>query len=193
MKNRTGHALMEFLMATAVVAAIGMVVVAILSSTLRGTKKTDIISSIRINGNQAIVQMTRLTKFAKEFEGVSKDGSPNSYSLSCVVEKVMVPTPTPTPILYKYLKFIAEDGGEIIFSCDEGNKTIASNSASLIDTNVVEVLPNKCWFTCIQNRVSNTPIVRVYFELKQAGTATFAESQFFIPFETSFLLKNLAK
>jgi hypothetical protein len=96
-------------------------------------------------------------------------------------------------VRYKYLKFIAEDDGEIIFRCNDVDATIASNGASLIDIDTVKVSDNKCWFTCSQDRLTSRPVVGIYFQLRQKGESTFAESQFSIPFETSVVFKNLVK
>ena len=187
-----GYTLIEFVMVMIVVSVIGVIIMSILSSTLRGTKKTNVISSIRTSGNQAITQMAKLIRFAKKFEGVSKNGTINTYVLDCT-QTVIGLTPTPTPVAYKYLKFKAEDDGQIIFTCDDANSTIASNTASLIDTDIVKVADNNCWFTCNQDRVTTNPVIRVYFELRQAGDSAFPESQFSIAFETSVVLKNLVK
>lgn len=187
--NSKGFTLIEFLTVVVVIASIGIIIVGILTSALRGTNKTNIVNLVRQNGNQAVVQMTRTIEYARSLYGVSMDG--NSYTVNCV-HGVPAPTPTPTPTQYKYLKITAFDGGKIIYSCT--SNSIASNSASLIDTNSVKMVPNKCWFTCTQERVTSNPIIGIKFQLMQsAPTGGFVESKASIPFETSITFKNLIK
>jgi len=185
-----GYTLVEVLVAVIVVIAIGVIIVSILSSTLRVTRKTNVVSSIRTSGNQAITQMAKLMKFAKKFEGVSTNDI--TYVLDCTHD-VVAPTPTPTPVPYKYLKFKGEDDSEIKFWCDDTNDTIILNTVSLLDIDTVKVANDKCSFTCSQDRLSTNQVITVYFQLRQAEDSTFAESQFSIPFETSVVLKNLVK
>lgn len=188
--NSKGFTLIEFLTVVVVIASIGLIIVGILTSALRGTNKTNIVNLVRQSGNQAVVQMARMIEYAQGFDGVSMDG--NSYTVNCVQEGVLALTPTPTPIQHKYLKITAFDGGKIIYSCT--SNSIASNSASLIDTNSVKMVPNKCWFTCTQERVTSNPIIGIKFQLMQsAPTGAFVESKASIPFETSITFKNLIK
>jgi prepilin-type N-terminal cleavage/methylation domain-containing protein len=187
--NSKGFTLIEFLTVVVVIASIGLIIVGILTSALRGTNKTNIVNLVRQSGNQAVVQMARMIEYAQGFDGVSMDG--NSYTVNCV-QGVLAPTPTPPPTQYKYLKITAFDGGKIIYSCI--SNYIASNSASLIDTNSVKMVPNKCWFTCTQERVTSNPIIGIKFQLMQsAPTGGFVESKASIPFETSITFKNLIK
>ena len=187
--NSKGFTLIEFLTVVVVIASIGIIIVGILTSALRGTNKTNIVNLVRQSGNQVVIQMTKMIEYAESFDGVSVDGT--SYTVNCV-QGVLAPTPTPVPIQYKYLKITAFDGGKIIYSCTPNS--IASNSASLIDTNSVKIVPNKCWFTCTQERVTSNPIIGIKFQLMQiAPTGAFVESKASIPFETSITFKNLIK
>lgn len=194
-KSQKGFTLIEFLTVTVVIASIGLVIVGILTSALRGTNKTNVVNTVRQNGNQAIIQMTRTIEYAKSFDGVSVDGS--TYTVNCVQATVLTPTPTPTPTLYKYLKITAFDGGKIIYSCmsmpTPTPSYIASNSASLIDINSVKLVTDGCWFTCMQERVTSNPIIGIKFQLMQSGTSTFVENTASIPFETSITFRNLIR
>lgn len=193
MKNilivKKGFTLIEFLTVTVVIASIGLVVVGILTSSLRGTNKTNIVNTVRQNGNQAVSQMTRMIEYAKSFDGVSLDGL--NYTVDCVKAAVIAPTPTPTPTQYKYLKITAFDGGEITYSCTVDS--IASNSASLIDTQSVIAIQDKCWFTCAQDRTTSNPIIGIKFQLIQSVKSIFTENAASIPFDTSITFKNLIK
>lgn len=183
-----GFTLIEFIVVSAVVGTIGLVIVGILTSALRGTKKTNVVNLIRQNGNQALVQMTRTIEYAKGFGGVSIDQK--SFSVDCMQVQVAALTPTPVPIRYKYLKITAFDGGEIVYQC--GSEFIASNSATIIDSNSVRLVADACWFTCTKERITSNPIIGIKFQLVQK-TGTYVESTASIPFETSVTFKNLIK
>ena len=191
-KLKKGFTLIEFLTVTVVISSIGLVIVGILTSSLRGNNKTNIVNLVRINGNGAIVQMTKTIKYAKSFDGVSLNGDPNSYTTNCVQNPVPTPTPTLAPIKYSYVKITAFDQGQVIFSCTSDNK-IASNGALLIDANAVSVVPGKCWFTCTQERATSYPIIGISFQLMQSATNVFAENTASVPFETSVSFRNLVK
>lgn len=187
-KGTAGFTLIEFIVVSAVVGTIGLVIVGILTSTLRGTKKTNVVNLIRQNGNQALVQMTRTIEYAKGFEGVSIDQK--SFSVDCIQTQVAALTPTPTPIRYKHLKITAFDGEEIIYECKP--EFIASNRASIIDSNSVRLVEDACWFTCTKERITSNPIIGIKFQLMQK-TSGYVESTASIPFETSVTFRNLIK
>ena len=195
MNKLRGFTIVEFLVVTVVIASIGLVIVGILTSSLRSTNKTNIVNIVRVNGNGAIIQMTRAIEYAENFEGVSLDGV--TYKTDCTQVVVPTSTPTPTPTQYTFVKITAFDGGQVIFSCtsppDPTPQAIASNSASLIDINAVSVVPGKCWFTCNQDRVTSNPIIGISFQLQQTLKSPFAEKTASIPFETSVTFRNLGK
>lgn len=198
MKHINGFTLVEFLTVTVVISSIGLVIVGILSSALRGTNKTNIVNTVRQSGNQAIIQMKRTIEYARSFDGVSVDGTASSYTTNCVEPSVIAPSPTPSPVKYKYLKITAFDGGKITYSCTSASDpiplTIASNSASLIDkTSVKLVPPNVCWFTCQQERITSNPIIGIKFQLMQSGASALVETTASIPFETSVAFRNLIR
>ncbi len=184
-----GFTIIEFLIVIVVIGSIGLVIVGILTSALRGTNKTNIVNTVRQNGNQALIQMTRMIEYSRRFDGVSVDGA--IYALNCMQAPVPAPTPTPTPTQYKYLKIIAFDGGQITYSCTSGS--IASNSASIIDKNSVKLVTGKCWFTCIQERVTSNHIIGIKFQLIQKAENAYVENTASIPFETSVTFRNLIK
>lgn len=183
-KGIAGFTLIEFIVVSAVVGTIGLVIVGILTSALRGTKKTNVVNLLRQSGNQALVQMTRTIEYAERFDGVSVNDK--NYTVNCV----QTPVPTSTPTKYKYLKITAFDGEEIIYECKP--EFIASNSVSIIDSNSVKLVPNACWFTCTKERITSNPIIGIKFQLVQK-TSGYVESTASIPFETSVTFKNLIK
>lgn len=188
-KSSFGFTLIEFLIVIVVIGSIGLVIVGILSAALRGTNKTNIVNAVRQNGNQAIIQMTKMIEYAKSFDGKSEDG--NSFDSDCTQTQVLPLTPTPTPAKYKSLKITAIDGGQIIYSCE--SFSIASNKVSLINTNSVMLVQDQCWFTCSQERLTSNPIIGIKFQLKQKAETAYVENTASIPFETSVTFRNLGR
>lgn len=178
----SGYTLIELLVAMTVIITVGLIVVAILVSSLRGTNKATSIENVRINGNYAILQISRMIEFAQGFEGVSVDGSASSYSLSC--------SPATQ---YKYIKITSFDNGETILACDFSRNpaVISSKSASFINTD--DVTLTSCYFTCSRSNISQPPIIGVNFALSQKSPSSFFEKQASIPFSTSVVIRNLNK
>ena len=181
--SQRGYTLIELLAVMIVMVTVGLIVATILVSALRGNNKTNVISDIRQNGNYAIVQIGRMIEFAQRFAGVSTNGV--SYTTNCVGQ---------SGVQYKYVKIIAFDNGETVLSCNFSSNppTIASGSASLIDTNRVS-LSSDCHFTCSQNTFSEAPVVGVSFTLSQKNVSGFFENRASIPFETSVIMRNINK
>ena len=96
------------------------------------------------------------------------------------------PTPTPTPNPYHYAQVTGFDGGKTIFKCDTSG--IASNSASLIDTSLVDV--SSCYFTCSQNNIFSPPNIGINFSLTQKGNPQFFENKASATFQTSVSVRN---
>lgn len=189
-KYSNGYTLIELLVAMTVIITVGLIIVAILVSSLRGTSKATSIENVRINGNYAILQMSRMIEFAQSFGGASLDGS--TYSITC-------PSVSPNPT-YKYIKITSFDNGQTILSCNSpllNPQTIASQSGaivppvSLIDTN--NVLLSNCYFTCSRTTVSQPPTIGINFTLSQKSSSSFFEKQALIPFSTSVVIRNLNK
>src|SRR6267154_766889 len=67
MKSR-GFTLIELLTVVGIVSIIGTIVVAILSVTLRATKKSDLLESARQNGDVALSQMVRSIRYAQSLD-----------------------------------------------------------------------------------------------------------------------------
>src|SRR3989338_6861502 len=114
--SKKGFTLIEFLVVTLVFSSISSIILGILTYSLRGTSKTDMIHEVRVNGNQAINQMAKLIGYAQKFEGVSSDDS--NYIINCTVPMPIPPESTSTPAQYKHVKIISNDGIAITFSCD---------------------------------------------------------------------------
>lgn len=171
MYNKKGFTLIELLVVMGVFLAVATVVGGILFSTLRGSQKSTTIDEIRHNGNFAITTMTKMIRGAKNI----------TYPTNCLA-------PTPTPVVEVRLT-PADGSSTTIFTCDNTNKTISSNSASLLDMTRVSLVAGSCSFTCTQLS-GQSPTVRVKFSLSQSGTSSFVESQAVASFDTSVTLRN---
>ncbi len=179
-KTSFGYTLIELLVVMGVMLTVGLIVVSILVSSLRGLNKASTIETVRQNGNYAILQISRMIEFAQSFGGVSSDGIA-PYAITC-------PQTSPTPT-YKYLKITSFDSFQTIFSCDLGK--IASNGASFINTTDVSI--SNCYFTCTRQNLSQSPAVGINFTLSQQSTSNFFEKKASILFSTSVVIRNLNK
>ena len=180
-----GFTLIELLVSLGVLISVGVVTVGILTSALRGSNKASAVNNIRQNGSYAIIQMSRAVQYANTFNGVSVDGTAGSFTTSCAGPASLPLTPTPIPTQYKYVKITSFDGGQTVFSCS--TSTIASNSASLLDTSSVAL--DSCSFTCKQEG-KDFPIIEINFTLSQKGSGNFAENKITVPFGTSITIRN---
>jgi prepilin-type N-terminal cleavage/methylation domain-containing protein len=180
-KFKGGFTLIELLVALVVIASFGTIVVNIITSTFRGTSKTDVVNKVRENGNYAISQMSRTVRYAKSFDGASTDGVTN---WTCEI----VP---PIPVQYKAVKITSFDGTTTVFSCEAN--TINTNGASLMDagpTGSVLLSPGTCFFTCARKNTLDSPTIGIKFTLTSKITSGIAEKQASIPFETSIKVRN---
>jgi len=179
--NQKGYTLIELLVVMIIMITVGIIVAAILVSALRGSSKTNTIDTIRKNGNYTILQISKMLEFAQSFGGVY-DSSLGAYKTDCA-------NPS-TP--YSSIKIISFDNQQTIFSCNMSSSppTIASNSASLINTN--EVLLTQCSFTCARN-VTVPPTIGINFTLSQKNTNAPFEKRETTGFQTSVILRNLNK
>ena len=176
--NSKGFTLVELLTVCALIVVVGVMIVAIITSSLRGSNRTNNINDIRERGTYILSQMSKMISYSKSFEGVSITGQPTDYSTDC--------TGAPSPD-YKYLKITSFDLGETVFACTENNN-IASNSSNLI--NYPNLTVTQCYFTCTQGGISESPQIDIHFTLSKNYTALFAENKVTIPFQTSITLRN---
>jgi type II secretory pathway pseudopilin PulG len=177
-----GYTLIELLVVMVVMITVGVIIASILVSALRGSSKTTVVEEVRNNGNFTILQMGKMIGFAQAFLGVSTDGV--NYITNCT----SVPSPR-----YTHIKIKSFDDRETVFSCNNlaNPPTIASNSASFINTNKVSLDPNSCYFTCSQINISEPPVIGINFTLSQRGNPGFFEQRATIPFQTSVTMRNL--
>ncbi|MBI4089396.1 MAG: type II secretion system protein [Candidatus Levybacteria bacterium] len=183
-----GFTLVELLASVIVLIAVGSVVAGIVTSSLRGAKKTTVIEDIRQNGNYTLAQIAKNIEYAKDFNGFSDDGT--SYATNCPASFA----PTPTPVVnFNFIKVTPFDGNPIVYNCTSVSPfTITANGVSLINTNSVAMI--ECAFACRQNASTDVPIVKVSFKLKPKNTSGLVEySTPPILFETSVTIRNYRK
>lgn len=182
-----GFTLIELLVSLIILISVGAVTVAILTSSLRGSNKTNAMNNIRQNGSYAIIQISRAIQYAKTFDGLSTDGV--NFTDNCVQSIPPSPTPTPTAVPYKFIKITSFDGGQTVYSCDPtlAPNTIASNGASLLDTDSVFLGPF-CSFVCVQGKTSDSPIINISFSL--TSKKNLVENRVTVPFNTSVTIRN---
>ncbi len=182
--SEKGYTLVELLAVMAIVVVVGVIVAGILISSLRGGSKSNVLDSVRQNGNDAITQMSKMIIYAQNFNGVSTDGV--FYKTNCTQAIPPSPSPTPAPIAYQYIKITSFDSGQTIFSCN--GSTIASNGASLIDTSAVSLV--LCSFTCTQTNFGQAPTIGINLTLSDNNPGNFAEKKASVPFQTSVTIRN---
>lgn len=193
-KLQYGFTLIEILAVIFVLSVIGVLVAAIIVSSLRGINKTNTITAVRQNGFYAISQMTKMIQNAKRFEGASRDRV--TYYPNCVLPTAGSGTPTPVPQQYKSIKIISFDETQTIFACQPDGTTpanILSNSALLFDTTIVSLDYSSCYFTCTQDNVFLAPTIGIYFSLAQLTTRSFFEQKASIPFQTTVGMRNAGR
>src|SRR3989344_9492754 len=96
LKFSRGFTLVEMLAAVIVLAAIGSIISGIVTTSLRGSNKTNEIETIRQNGNYALSQVSQNIAYAKVFGGLSNGASESAeaiYETSC--PSYLSPTPAP--------------------------------------------------------------------------------------------------
>ena len=148
---------------------VGGLVLSVIYISYRGSTKTQIVTNVKQNGSFALSQMVKTIRYSKGLND----------PLSCV-PSVKVNSITVTTLEY---------GGQTTFSCPtETNPAISSNSASLIDTNSIEV--KECSFTCRQLFETQPPTITIEFTLRAKNPGGLTENESEIPFQTSVLMRN---
>lgn len=179
--SRAGYTIAEVLGVIFVLVIISGVVVGIISSTLRGASKARVLTSVSQNGQYVttvIANMISDSRNVTQVNGTDID--------DCTTSPTSDTAPTPTPSGSKPSITLSRiDGGKTVISCDSSG-VIASNGASLINTNFVRV--TSCTFTCTQLTQDpySVPIVNVKFTLAPINAA---DSNSSLDFNTSTSLR----
>jgi len=171
-KFSKGFTLIEILVAIGIFVTISTVVVGVLFSTLRTSRKSEVLLNLKQNGDTALVQMVANIRYAKSLDD----------PVSCVIPKTQ-PSITVTS---------SSDDGSTTYSCPaDPTFPISSNSAALIDTS--SVLVRSCSFSCTQTADGNPPTITIKFTLDSAVSAGFVETTGSIPFQTSVTMRNFSR
>jgi prepilin-type N-terminal cleavage/methylation domain-containing protein len=169
-----GYTLIEILAVIVVFGVVGTMVFGILTTTLQSSNKTEGVTTVQQNGNYVLSLMTRMIRYSKRI----------TYPTSCY------PGPTPTPIDNTSIAIENLDGNITTFSCDGlPSGTIASNGASLLDTQSVAV--TACTFSCNQTTPYDVPSVTIDFTLNKKNSNNLVENNSPIQFQTTVTLRNL--
>ncbi len=181
LRNMKGFTIIELLISLLILTTVTGTLVGVFVVSLRSTKKISNIQLIRQNGNYAVNQMKKMIQYAEFFNGISTDNV--SYTKTC-------DSPTaPSLTQYKYVKVTALDGGQTTFSCSGSPQTIASNSASLIDTSVFFM--SACSFTCIQAATDTPYTIGISFTIDKINRTSFLEDPTPLIFQSSVTLRNV--
>lgn len=185
--NSKGFTFIELLVAMVVIMVIGVIVGSIIFSSLRGTNKTNAITVVRQNGNNAIEQMSKMIRNAKKIDD----------PLNCV-----------TPINSAYITFTNFDNTQTTLQCCNAlsPRTIKSfglggscaTGSRFVDTDTGVTLVD-CSFTCSQNTSFDAKTINISFSLSPfaaPGVTLVQEQQAALGpvfFQTSIVLRNIAR
>lgn len=172
--NKAGFTLVEMLAVIAIFITIGSIVMSILVTSFRTSNKTNIVTAVQHNGNYALTQMAKTIRDARG---------------------LISPFPCVPSVSTNSLTILTPDDQQVTYACVAATSTpatIASNGASLLDTNTVSV--SSCSFTCSQVSSSDLPIIRIDFALSQQSGNLFTDmiaSQSAVDFQTSVGIRNI--
>lgn len=184
-----GFTLVELLASIVVLVSVGSIIAGIITSSLRGANKTNVVENLRENGNYAISQISRTIEYAQTLNGFSDNGT--DYATSCPFSAS--PTPVPAETSYKFVKVTSFNNNVTEYSCSASvPATITANGASLIDTSSIAL--TDCVIACVQPRATDIPIIKIGFKLGPKNSKGLAEtSSPPILFETSITIRNYKK
>lgn len=175
-RGQAGYTLIELVIVILVMIAVGGIVVGILYSAIRGTTKARVNNNISQNGSYAITFMSSFIANAKDLVSVT-DPFGQEFT-DCVSD---------TPIDGVSVTILNPDDNTTTFSCN--GTTISSNSATLLQSEDVEVVSDSCRMLCIQDSFYSAPRIDISFEL-QSKNAASPETSGRSLFETSVTLRN---
>ncbi len=164
-----GFTLIEMLISVAIFMTVSVIVVTVLFSSFRLSKKSDALVSVKQIGDAALSQMISGIKYAKTLND----------PISCVI-----------PVTQSSVKVTSSrDDAQTTYSCPTvgGSTLIASNGASLIDTSAVSI--SSCTFICSQATINDPPTITIKFTLS-SNQNNFPGSSASIPFQTSVVMRN---
>ena len=168
-----GFTLIELLVFVAILGIIGSIVLSVLFTTFRVSKKADTLVELRQSGNAVISQVAKNIRYAKNLD----------YPNTCV-----------GGVNVNYITITSTiDNAQTKFSCDDfsSGQVITANGSPLIDTD--KTIITQCLFTCSQEALDSPPTIQIKFRMHLLHEASLAENQTSIPFNTSVTLRNYNK
>lgn len=172
--NHPGFSLVELLAVVAVLGVLGTVMFSMLSSSLRSSRRADVLTDVQQNGNSVLTQMTRAIRYARSIEAPA-----SCYS-----------GPTPSPVEVTSLTIRNSDNFTTTYSCDNlPNGSISSNSGDLTDTNIAVTA---CSFTCTQNTAYDLPTIGISFTLNRRTASSLVENSTPLTFQTTISPRNIS-
>jgi len=172
--TQSGFTLVEMLAVIVIFIVVGAIAMTILVTSFRTSTKTDTITAVQQNGNYALSQMAKTIRNARG---------------------LVSPFPCTGQVTTDTVSILTSDNQQVTYTCVPQGATpatIASNGASLINTNIVTVA--SCAFTCSQISNSDLPFIRINFSLQQQSGSSFAEqtaSKSAVSFQTSVVIRNI--
>lgn len=166
-KLQKGFTLVEVLVASSVFTIISITVVSVLFIVLRNTKKSDSVTIVKQNGEQAMTQMVRVLRFTKSLDEPSScDGTPQTQIKITATDLIKSSLTCPT-LLQNY---------------------IGLNGVKLTNDAVVTV--GSCSFVCSMLE-NSSPIINISFSLSKINLSGLPEEDTIIPFQSSVNLRNI--
>ena len=161
--HRVGFTLIELLVTVTIFAALGIIVTQSIILTLRGTRKSENLITVRENLNNSLGVIERQLRNA---EGIITCPNPDT----------------------KLLNYKDENGVATAFSCANmtGTGYIASGSARLTGE---DVKLTDCSFTCSEATVSGVPSVEIALTAKNANVISTVEGGQ-VTISTKIFLRN---
>jgi len=166
---QSGFTLLEILAIMGVIVAMGSIILSTVFIFLRGSSKSDLLVTIKQNGDFALSQMVKSLRYAKSVDD----------PVSCV----------PTANLQHITFTSLADGGQTTFSCPATQTdVIASNGAALMDATRISV--TNCSFFCTQQTLNESPTIKIQFTLSAKNQTGLVETTASLPFESTVRLRN---
>ncbi len=168
-----GFTLVEVIVVIGIFVILSTILLSILITVIRGTKKSDSILAVKQDGEHAIDQITRNLRFAKAlvYPNPIGGGAPECSNVGLTVDHITV-----TQI----------NSSQNTFTCMPPNN-ITMDSTSL--TNSAITVVNSCNFICTQN-TGGPPTIGISFNLSKKNPNGL-EDKTSIPFQSSVTLRNV--
>lgn len=193
--SESGYTLVEMLASIVIIVAIGSVIANVITSSLRGTNKVNVIESIRQSGNYILNQITKDVTYAQVFDGISTGINPE-HNTVC---PSLLPSPSPAPAVTE-LTIKTAQGLVVKYECSGSGpgsvlrRTITQTDGTVISGLFIDpsssISLKSCSLSCDQ--YSGVPIIGVDFAIGSKSPSNLAEnnSGSDTSFKTSITMRN---